>query len=164
MFTALIDWTWRVRSRRAPGRVLEVGSRNVNGSVRDVFADAAEYVGIDAEPGAGVDIVMRGHQLGEHWPAEHFDTVLCYETLEHDPQFWMTLAAIRRVLRVGGFLFVTSPTFGFPLHRYPKDYYRFGEDAFREVVFCGYDLMELSEVRDSAGSPCLCGLGRKQNG
>jgi SAM-dependent methyltransferase len=161
MFTALIDWTREVRGRQPPGRVLEIGSRNINGSVRGAFADAAEYVGIDAEPGAGVDIVMPAGEIAERWRLGYFDTVLCYEMLEHDARFWLTLAAVNRVLRVGGLLYVTTPTFGFPLHRYPQDFYRFGEDAFRDVIFSGYSLLDLREVRDSAGSPCLCGLGRK---
>jgi hypothetical protein len=41
----------------SPGAVLEIGSRNVNGSVRDLFTGATLYHGIDIAAGAGVDEV-----------------------------------------------------------------------------------------------------------
>jgi SAM-dependent methyltransferase len=164
MFPALLDWTRRARSAHPfpAGKVLEIGSRNVNGTPRGCFADAESYVGIDAIAGAGVDEVLQAALIDTRWPAGHFDTVLCYECLEHDPTFWLTLAMIRHVLRPGGVLIVTTPTFGFPLHRFPKDYFRFGEDAYREVIFAGCKLLALAEVRDSQGFPCLCGMGCRE--
>ena len=45
----------------ATGRTLELGSANVNGSVRPLFS--GEYVGIDHEQAAGVDIVMSAAAL-----------------------------------------------------------------------------------------------------
>jgi hypothetical protein len=42
-------------------RVLEMGSYNVNGSVRDMFALAGRYVGVDLVEGPGVDLVGFGH-------------------------------------------------------------------------------------------------------
>jgi hypothetical protein len=40
-------------------RVLEVGSLNINGTVRDLFVDC-DYVGCDLGEGSGVDIVCAG--------------------------------------------------------------------------------------------------------
>ena len=48
-----------VFSRR---RVLEVGSRDVNGSVRQFF-DGGEYVGVDWRPGPCVDLVLLAHEM-----------------------------------------------------------------------------------------------------
>jgi hypothetical protein len=42
--------------------VLEVGSLNINGTVRDFF-DAKEYVGVDLIEGPGVDRVCAGQDL-----------------------------------------------------------------------------------------------------
>lgn len=41
-------------------RVLEIGSRDVNGSIRSIFMDHGTeyYVGVDIEDGPGVDLVM----------------------------------------------------------------------------------------------------------
>lgn len=164
MFPALLEWTSRLRRHYPfdPGRVLEIGSRDVNGSPRELFADASEYIGIDQCPGPGVDRVLSGHDLGSVFEAGVFDSVLCFETLEHDPRFWKTLEQIRWVLRSGGWLIITTPTFRFPQHRYPIDCFRFGADAFRQTLFDGYDLVELAQETDSRGSPCLCGAGKKR--
>jgi SAM-dependent methyltransferase len=65
-------------------RVVEVGSRNVNGSIRELV-DAATYVGIDLEDGPGVDVVADCRFWEPPWKAS---LVLCCEVLEHaeDPQ------------------------------------------------------------------------------
>jgi SAM-dependent methyltransferase len=101
--------------------VLEVGSLNVNGGVRDLFT--GEYVGIDRKAGPGVDRVMDAHALG--FPDASFDVVVCCEMVEHDDAFWLSLAEIARVLRPGGRLILTTRGNGFPEHSHPNDYWRF---------------------------------------
>ena len=63
--------------------VIEIGSRNVNGGLRDLFPRAPEfqtYVGIDVQDGPGVDIVADAAQ----WtPPEPAACVICCEVLEH---------------------------------------------------------------------------------
>lgn len=66
-------------------RIVEIGSRNINGSLRDLWYDvqpAPEYVGIDVLPGPGVDVVASGATYQPPWAP---DTVLCAEVLEHVP-------------------------------------------------------------------------------
>ena len=92
---------------------------------------------------------------------ESFDTVLCCESLEHDLKPWITVANMHRVLRPGGHILVTTPTFGFPLHRYPIDCYRYGEDAYRQFIFQGIEILRLEEVHDGPGHPIICCIGRK---
>lgn len=91
------------------GPLLEIGSLDVNGSVRGVFPGAAPYVGIDLAPGPGVDVVATGHDFG---PDEAFAIVVTTECLEHDPAWRTTLANIVRVLRPGGALILTCATTG----------------------------------------------------
>ena len=91
------------------GPLLEIGSLDVNGSVRPRFPRAAPYVGIDLAPGPGVDVVATGHDFG---PDEAFATVVTTECLEHDPGWRTTLANIVRVLRPGGALVLTCATTG----------------------------------------------------
>ena len=43
-------------------RVLEVGSLNINGSIRQFFA-ACDYTGVDLGKGKDVDLVARGEEL-----------------------------------------------------------------------------------------------------
>lgn len=146
---------------KSPRKILEIGSLDINGGVRKFFTDANEYVGIDMQEGKGVDKVLEAHDILKVWPKENFDIVLCLEMLEHDNAFWKTINDIHKILKRGGFLIISTPTFGFPLHRYPKDYFRFGEDAYREIFFKGFEIIRLSEVRDIENSPGICCIGKK---
>jgi SAM-dependent methyltransferase len=91
------------------GSLLEIGSLDVNGTVRPFFPRAEPYVGIDLAPGAAVDVVASGHDFGRD---ESFDTVVTTECLEHDPGWADTLRNIVRVLRPGGTLLLTCATIG----------------------------------------------------
>lgn len=146
---------------KSSGKILEVGSLDINGSVREYFTDAKEYIGIDSMKGLGVDKVLNAHNILKVWGAETFDTVLCLEMLEHDDKPWITIENVKKVLKKAGFLIMSTPTFGFPLHRFPKDYFRFGEDAFREIFFRDIKILRLSEVKDTLGSPGICCIGQK---
>jgi SAM-dependent methyltransferase len=74
--------------------------------------------------GPGVDQVRNAHDLPPHWTGG-FDLVLCCEMLEHDDKFWQSLREIRRVLRVGGTMLLTTRGNGFPEHEFPMDLWRF---------------------------------------
>jgi hypothetical protein len=91
------------------GPLLEIGSLDVNGSVRGLFPGADPYVGIDLAPGPGVDVVANGHDFGRD---ASFATVVTTECLEHDRAWHRTLATIVRVLRPGGTLILTCATTG----------------------------------------------------
>lgn len=145
-----------------PGRVLEVGAYNVNGSPRSVFeAAATEYIGTDMQAGPGVDVVANNHELLYQLRGKAFDTVICCEVLEHDDVFWQSVHQLHRLTAPGGHLVITTPTFGFPVHRYPKDYWRFGEDAYREVFFDGMAILDLRHLNSAAGrDTTLAGIAR----
>lgn len=139
-------------------RILEVGSRNVNGVVRPLFSKAYSYCGVDLEAGPGVDRVVYPHQpLGE----ESFDLAICLEVLEHDPKPWITVEQMRRALNPGGVLLISVPTTGFPEHRHPHDCFRFMRDAFSLWIFEGMRQIALDEVRCPAGYPGLIGAAIK---
>lgn len=112
------------------GRILEIGSLDVNGTPRDLFV-GTDYIGVDIRPGPGVDKVMSGAKLG--FPDASFDGVLYLETMEHDRTFWLTLSEIARVLKDGGRVIITTRGIGYPLHNHPGDYFRFTEQFFQEL-------------------------------
>jgi hypothetical protein len=67
-------------------RVLEVGSKYVNGSVRPLierFCSPKEYVGVDIEAGKFVDVILSAEKLVEYFGPESFDVVISTEMLEH---------------------------------------------------------------------------------
>jgi SAM-dependent methyltransferase len=100
---------------------LEVGSLDVNGSVRSLFSGS--YVGVDMRPGPGVDQVAFASELP--FPAVSFDVVVSTEMLEHDPSPWLSMAEMGRVLRSGGHLLLTTRGNGFGEHNEPSDFWRF---------------------------------------
>lgn len=151
------------------GSILEVGSMNVNGSVRDSF-DQADYVGIDQAPGPGVDEVVNVHYIPgralQAGPiprlAQPNDLVLCLEVLEHDPDPVGLVRVLRSYcLKPGGLLVLSTPTSGFPEHRHPKDYWRFMRDAYQEIFFKGMQVLALDDVKCPAGFPGLIGVAKK---
>lgn len=104
-------------------RVLEVGSYDVNGSVRSFLAPVAGvYVGIDIRPGPGVDVVCDAAHAGE---LGLFDVVVSTEMMEHAADWRASLRGIVRALRVGGVLALTMRGPGAGRHDHPGDYWRF---------------------------------------
>lgn len=67
-------------------RVLEVGSANVNGSVRPLierFCSPVEYIGVDIQPDRGVEVVLSVERIVDHFGPNSFDVVISTEMLEH---------------------------------------------------------------------------------
>lgn len=112
-------------------KVVEFGSYNVNGSLRPIFNEHCEYIGIDMSPGPGVDIVCSG----EKTPFEtgSVDVVLSSSNFEHDDCFWMTFLEMCRILKPGGYLYINAPSAG-PYHGYPGDCWRFYEDSWKALA------------------------------
>lgn len=163
MSPLLYRWVGDARYTHIPkklGKVCEIGSKDYNGSVKDHFSEAEQYVGIDMEEGTGVDLVGLATEVLTEEYTDTFDAVICCECLEHDPKFWETLKTIKRVLKVGGHLILSVPTYGFGYHGYPKDYYRFTEDTFNEVFFEGYEKLSLSKLQHADGCPGIAGIAK----
>ena len=90
-------------------RVLEIGSLDINGSIRQFF-DGGLYTGLDVAPGRGVDIVCPGQDFDA--PADSFDTVISCEAMEHNPHWKATMLNMIRMCRPGGLVVMTCATTG----------------------------------------------------
>ena len=90
-------------------KVLEVGSLDINGSLRELFQDC-DYTGVDLQVGPGVDLACPGHLLA--LPTGHFDTVCSAECFEHNPFWRETLANMLRMCRPGGLVLISCATTG----------------------------------------------------
>lgn len=99
-----------------PWRVLDLGGRDINGSIRDLLPYAT-WTGVDVAPGPGVDLV---HDCTRPWPGDGplFDVVVCTEVLEHVEQWQRLLSTCAEALAPAGpqFLFVTCASDGRPPH------------------------------------------------
>ncbi len=90
-------------------KVLEVGSLNINGSVRSFFL-ACDYTGIDVGAGKDVDIVCEGQKYDA--PDNSFDTTISCECFEHNPYWAETFANMIRMTKPGGLVIFTCATTG----------------------------------------------------
>lgn len=112
-------------------KVLEVGSLDINGSIR-VFFEDCDYIGCDIGPGKGVDIVCAGEAL--NYPNNTFDTIGSCECFEHNPMWVETFKNMHRMVKKNGLIFMTCATTGRHEHGTPRtspadaphcgDYYR----------------------------------------
>lgn len=94
--------------------ILEVGSYNVNGSIRSLFRGVKEYVGVDMMSGPGVDLVCSGHEV-DHADGS-YDLTLSGECFEHNPYWRETFANMVRMTRPGGLVAFSCATRGRPEH------------------------------------------------
>ena len=74
--------------------VIEMGSLNINGTVRDFF-DATKYVGIDLDEGPGVDLVCPAQEVG--FQDGSFDVAVSAECFEHNPYWAETFDNMHRL-------------------------------------------------------------------
>jgi len=108
--------------------VVELGARDLNGTVRDLFPSARGYTGVDLVAGPGVDVVA---DAADWRPDRAPDLVVCCEVLEHTPRPEAVVRNAAAMLAPGGRLVVTaaappraahSAVDGGPLR--PGEYYR----------------------------------------
>ena len=104
------------------GAVLEIGATPTADTLLNLpsLAATTTRVGVnlegDSHTGSIAIHAANGHDLSM-FTSGSFDMVLCNSTFEHDPEFWLTLAEARRVLRPGGVAIYGVP--GYVEHRGP---------------------------------------------
>lgn len=108
--------------------------------IRDILA-GKRYVGCDMRPGPGVDELHDLHQLD--LPDESVGMALLIDTIEHVREPWRAMAELRRCVRPGGLIVMTSHMF-FPRHAYPDDYWRFTGSGFASLL-SGFDIIAVEE-------------------
>lgn len=90
-------------------KVLEIGSLNLNGSIRQFF-QACDYTGLDVGEGRDVDVVCYGEDYGA--PAASFDMVVSCEAMEHNPGWRPTWLNMLRLAKPDGIVLMTCATTG----------------------------------------------------
>jgi SAM-dependent methyltransferase len=98
----------------APADVLDLGGRDINGSARDAFPNAASYTVLDIAPGPNVDIVADAST----WDPDgiEWEYVVAAELFEHTDSWPAICATAWRALRPGGRFVVTTAAPGRPVH------------------------------------------------
>jgi len=140
----------QVLKKEIIGKTLDVGSKNVNGSLRPLFTD---YVGLDMRKGRNVDIIANSHNIP--FDDGTFDCVTCVETLEHDDNPFETMNEIYRILKPGGWAVLAASGINFKKHAHPNDYFRYTDEGMKVL------LKKFNKVEGFDDSDEAYGIGQK---
>jgi len=75
--------------------VIEMGSLDINGSIRQVFKKPVRYVGVDLQEGPGVDLVCAAQDVT--FEDNSFDVAVSAECFEHNPYWLETFINMHRI-------------------------------------------------------------------
>ena len=90
--------------------VLEIGSYDVNGSVKQQFNFTRKYIGIDLTSGPNVDVVLDGSQADEL--NQNFDMILSFECFEHAKNWKTIFKKIYSILNTNSFVVLSMASTG----------------------------------------------------
>jgi SAM-dependent methyltransferase len=112
--------------------VVDIGSQNINGSLKEVCPKNMQYIGVDFAPGSGVDIVMED-PYKVPFEDSQVDFCICSSVFEHSEMFWLLFIELLRIIKPNGLLYLNVPSNGH-FHRYPVDCWRFYPDSGNALV------------------------------
>ena len=126
-------------------RVIEVGSYDVNGSLRYIvkFMEPTEYIGVDIENGPGVDMICPAENLVDRFGMESFDVVLSTCVLEHTKDWKTNISNIKNICKPNGIILFIVPS-DFPYHEWPYDFWRYKKEDI-ENIFSDCNILTLEE-------------------
>lgn len=116
-------------------KIIEIGSQDVNGSLRPIFPPGLEYIGVDFVDGKGVDVKLDDPYVLPFEDASA-DVIVCSSVFEHSELFWVLYLEIMRVLKPHGLFYLNVPSNG-DVHRWPVDCWRFYPDSGDALVTWG---------------------------
>ncbi len=140
-------------------RVIEVGSYDVNGSVRPIIEswEPAEYIGADIRKGPGVDIVCDAENLVARFGKESFDVVISTELLEHVRDWKRVVSNIKNICKPNGIILITTRSYGFAYHGYPYDFWRYELGDIKQI----FSDFQISALDRDYQAPGVCVKARK---
>jgi SAM-dependent methyltransferase len=139
--------------------VIEVGSLNVNGSLRSIIEAfmPSSYIGVDLVGGAGVDQICKIENLINKFGRNRFDLVICTEVLEHVRNWEKAIHNLKQINKPNGVILITTRSRGKAYHGYPYDFWRY-EIYDMKLIFSDFSIKILEEDPQSPG---VFFLGRK---
>lgn len=144
MHTEAYAWVQR-HATTEPVTVLDIGGRNINGTVKDLFPNAAVYLAMDIADGPGVDVVA---DAATWTPDREYDVVVCCEVFEHTAVWPQICRTAFTACASGGLFIATMAGPGRPAHSavdggwqlWPGEYYGNVDPGRleRELKACGF--------------------------
>ena len=107
--------------------VVEIGSLDVNGSIKDHLPKNIKYTGLDIIDGPNVDVVLSDPY---EYPLESssVDFIISSSCFEHTEFFWKAILESFRILKPQGVIYINAPSNGY-YHQHPMDYFRYYPDS-----------------------------------
>jgi SAM-dependent methyltransferase len=107
--------------------IVDIGSQDVNGSLRPLAPTNNKYVGVDFVKAEGVDIVISD-PYSLPFESNSVDVCISSSCFEHSEFFWILFNETQRILKPSGIFYLNAPSNG-NFHRYPVDCWRFYPDS-----------------------------------
>jgi len=125
-------------------RVIEVGSYDLNGTLRPIIMNMmpADYIGVDIAAGPGVDVVCKAENLLDTFDYNTFDILVSTEVLEHVKDWRRVVSNFKHLVRPNGILLITTRSRGCGFHGCPEDHLRYELEDMK-VIFSDFMIEEL---------------------
>lgn len=123
--------------------VLDIAPQDHEGAKPYFKLSEVETMDIDPKSGATyiADLCKKNEDTILH---NKFDYVICTEVLEHTLQPFDAVAEIKRILKPGGLVFVSTP-YNFRIHGPLPDCWRFSEHGLR-ALFKDFEIIKLEAL------------------
>lgn len=127
-------------------RIIEVGSRDVNGSISPLIKsyNPQEYIGVDIIKGPGVNVICSAENLVSEFGEQSFDVVISTELLEHVRDWKLVIHNIKSICKTNGIILLTTRSYGFGYHGYPYDFWRY-EIEDMEYIFQDCNIQKIEK-------------------
>lgn len=89
--------------------LFELGSYDVNGSIRAIFNNASKHTGLDLIEGPGVDVIYDGKNIQIN---DKFDLCISCECFEHNPNYFENFIRMIDLAKDDGIIVFTCATIG----------------------------------------------------
>jgi SAM-dependent methyltransferase len=138
--------------RLRPRKVIEVGTLQSRPGIsthchwRFPWVPKADFVRLDVQGGADVDVVGDLHALPADWNGR-FDCFIANAVFEHLERPWIAAKEVARILKPGG-IFLVGTHQCYPIHSFPSDYFRFSRDALRLIFEDAGLVVDVADYRE----------------
>lgn len=129
--------------------VLEIGSYNVNGSIKGhiMSLKPKTYIGTDMREGPNVDLVCDVDDVLSKFGKGSFDLIVSMDAFEHIEHWKKAVSNLKNVCKPNGKILITTVSKGYGKHDYPYDYWRY-ETKDMEYIFSDCNIEKIEQISD----------------